>query len=110
MCGILEADSRSEVPLLNREPNLLRLEPRLHSKVGIFDDDGPGKLSSAGARHDNDHGMALPIGKNGRPEQSTSKTSPFPPLERDPLQKTPIYENERSTLLESTSRWPVLTH
>ncbi len=49
MCGILEADSRPEVPILNCEPNLLCPEPRLQPKGGIFDDDGPGNLSSAGA-------------------------------------------------------------
>ncbi len=66
MCAILEADSRPEAPVLNCEPNLLCLQPRLPSNGSVFDDDGPGNLSSVGARHDNDHSMALPSGKNGR--------------------------------------------
>ena len=63
MCGILEAHLRPEVPVLNCEPNILCLEPRLPSNGGFFDDDGPGGTSSVGARHDNDHSMALPSGK-----------------------------------------------
>lgn len=58
ICAVVEVDSRPEAPVLDSQPNLLSLDPRLPRSDGrSFDDDGPGNLSSAGARHQNDHGM-----------------------------------------------------
>lgn len=60
ICAVVEVDSRPEAPVLDSQPNLLSLDPRLPRSDGrSFDDDGPGNLSSAGARHQNDHGMAF---------------------------------------------------
>lgn len=66
ICAILEADSCSEAPVLDSQPNYLSLDPRLPFSDGrSFDDEGPGTLSSAGARHQNDHGMAFLHEKTG---------------------------------------------
>ena len=58
ICAIAEVDSHPKAPVLDSQPNTLSLDPRLPRSDGrCFDDDGPGNLSSAGARHQNDHGM-----------------------------------------------------
>lgn len=60
ICAIVETDLHPEAPVLDSQPNFLSLAPRLPPSDGcFFDDDGPGNLSSAGARHQNDHGMAF---------------------------------------------------
>lgn len=62
ICAIAEAKPTREAPMLDSAPNFLSLDPRLHPSNGrAFDDDGPGNLSGAGARHRNDHGKALPL-------------------------------------------------
>ncbi|MCJ1426299.1 hypothetical protein MMC29_004202 [Sticta canariensis] len=56
ICAIVDVDSPPEAPVLESQPNFLSLEPRLPLSDGrFFDHDGPGDLSSAGARHQNDH-------------------------------------------------------
>lgn len=60
ICAIVGPNERPEAAPLESSPNYLSPKPRLPLPNGcIFDDDGPGSLSSAGARHQNDHGMSL---------------------------------------------------
>lgn len=67
ICAIVEVDSPHEAPVLESQPNFLSLESRLPLSDGrVFDDDGPGDLSSAGARHQNDHGMRFHQEKTGQ--------------------------------------------
>ena len=52
---IQEHSSTKRTEHLPSVPNFLSLEPRVAPQDGVmFDEDGPGSLSSAGARHDND--------------------------------------------------------
>ena len=54
ICAVSETLSPST--LINSSPNFLRLDPRgsLHAKH-FFEEDGPGRFSRIGPRHDNDH-------------------------------------------------------
>ena len=52
---VQELSSTKRTDRLSSVPNILSLEPRVAPQDGVmFDEDGPGSLSSAGARHDND--------------------------------------------------------
>ena len=56
ICEIVGVDYDSKKPSLDCSPNYLSTNPRVAPFNGrVFDKDGPGQLSNAGPRHQNDH-------------------------------------------------------
>lgn len=56
ICELIGVDYESQKPQLKCSPNYLSKNPRVATfNRRIFDDDGPGQLSKAGPRHQNDH-------------------------------------------------------
>ncbi len=56
ICQIVDIERESMKPELTSVSNYLSMKPRMAPSIGCaFDNDGPGQLSSAGPRHQNDH-------------------------------------------------------